>query len=100
MALQLYQELPTGISGNYWKIIRATVDCDKELPTVDISLALWISRLFKINQKESIHLEIVRLNLDEIDSTFSYDFRACLYNSLKQIHKWADATDVLEDDGS
>ena len=100
MALQLYQELPTGISGNYWKIIRATVDCDKELPTVDISLALWISRLFKINQKESIQLEIVRLNLDEIDSTFSYDFRACLYNSLKQIPKWADATDVLEDDGS
>ena len=82
MALQLYQELPTGISGNYWKIIRATVDCDKELPTVDISLALWISRLFKINQKESIHLEIVRLDLDEIDSTFSYDFRACLYNSV------------------
>ena len=100
MALSLYQELPTGISGNYWKIIRANVDCDKELPTVDISLALWVSRDFKIDQKESIHLEIVRMNLDEIDSTFTYDFRACLYNALKQLPKWAASTDVIENDGS
>ena len=100
MALQLYQELPTGISGNYWKIIRATVDCDKELPTVDISLALWISRLFKINQKESIHLEIVRLDLDEIDSTFSYDFRACIYNYLKKRPEYIEAIDILEEGGA
>lgn len=100
MALQLFQELPTGISGNYWKIIRASVDCDKEIPTVDISLALWVSRLLKLNQKEAIHLEVVRMNLTDIDSTFSYDFRACLYNSLKTLPKWSVAQDVIESDGS
>ena len=40
------------------------------------------------------------MNLDEIDSTFSYDFRACLYNALKQLPKWAASTDVIENDGS
>jgi hypothetical protein len=38
--------------------------------------------------------------LSSIDSTFSYDFRACIYHKLKEMEYWQDSIDVIEEDGS
>jgi hypothetical protein len=62
-------------------------------------MGLWVNRQTRLDGKSLLSSEIVRMNLADIDSTFSYDFRACLYNSLKTLPEWADAVDVLETDG-
>jgi hypothetical protein len=37
------------------------------------------------------------MSLLDIDSTYSYDFRACLYNALKQLPEWALALDAIDE---
>jgi hypothetical protein len=99
MALELSKELSSGVSGNYWRIIRVHVECDVETPYCGIAMGLWVNRQTRLDGKSLLSSEIVRMNLADIDSTFSYDFRACIYNSLKTLPEWADAVDVLETDG-
>jgi hypothetical protein len=38
--------------------------------------------------------------LSSIYSTFSYDFRACIYHKLKEMEYWQEAIDIIEEDGS
>lgn len=100
MALELSKELSSGISGNYWRIIRVHTECDVEIPYCSIILGLWLNRQTRLDGKSLLSSETVRMNLEDIDSTFSYDFRACLYNALKTLPEWADAIDVIEVDGA
>jgi len=99
MALELPRELASGVSGYYWRIIRVHVECDVETPYCGIAMGLYANRQTRVAGKSILSSEIVKINLADIDSTFSYDFRACLYNSLKTLPEWADSVDVLEDDG-
>ena len=96
----LSKELSSGISGNYWRIIRVHTECDVETPYCSIILGLWVNRQTRLDGKSLLSSETVRMNLVDIDSTFSYDFRACLYNALKTLPEWADAIDVIEVDGA
>lgn len=100
MALELPKELSSGITGNYWRIIRVHTECDVETPYCAIILGLWVNRQTRLDGKSLLSSETVRMNLVDIDSTFSYDFRACLYNALKTLPEWADAVDVIEVDGA
>ena len=97
MALVLSTELSNGVSGNYWRISYVTVDCQKPFPTVDVNMALYISEDHKKNGKDQISFTMLNFNLLDIDATFSYDFRACLYNAIKQLPQWADSTDALDE---
>ena len=100
MALELSKELDSGATGNYWRIVRVHVECDVENPYCSIVMGLWVNRQTRLDGKSILSSEIVRMNLADIDSTFSYDFRACLYNELKTLPEWENATDVIETDGA
>lgn len=100
MALELSKELHSGATGNYWRIVRVHVECDVENPYCSIVMGLWVNRQTRLDGKSILSSEIVRMNLADIDSTFSYDFRACLYNSLKTLPEWENAIDVIEVDGA
>jgi hypothetical protein len=43
---------------------------------------------------------IIEVPLTDIDSTYSYDFRACIYNYLRQRPEYIEAIDVIEKDGA
>ena len=94
MAFQLLRELPSGVSGDYWRINYVTVNCNED-PYAQIWLSLYINRQARLDNKASMHTEELRIPLQQIDSTFSYDFRACLYNAIKQLPGWEDAVDVF-----
>lgn len=96
MAFQLLRELPSGVSGEYWRINYVTVNCNED-PYAQIWLSLYINRQARLDNKASMHTEELRIPLQQIDSTFSYDFRACLYNAIKQLPGWEDAVDVFDD---
>ncbi len=97
MALVLNTELSNGVSGNYWRISYVTVDCQKEMPTVDVKMALYISENHRKNGKDQISFVMLNFNLLDIDATFSYDFRACIYNAIKQLPSWSNSTDALDE---
>lgn len=99
MAFELYEELPSGISGNYWKIISALVHCDDN-PVVTVRLSLYVSQAARNQGKQPIWGAVEDFSLLEIDMEYSYDFRACLYHALKTRPKWINAVDVVEPDGS
>ena len=98
MALLLSKELPSGVSGNYWRISYVTVNCQQDIPTVDVNMALYVSEDHRRNKKDQISFQMLNFNLLDIDSTFSYDFRACLYQAIKQRPEWADSLDALDED--
>ena len=98
MALLLAKELPSGVTGNYWRISYVTVNCQQDIPTVDVNMALYISEDHRRNKKEQISFQMLNFNLLDIDSTFSYDFRACLYEAIKQRPEWADSLDALDEE--
>lgn len=99
MAFQLNKELSTGVSANYWRLAFVEVDCSDN-PNVRIHLCLYLTKEAKINGKDSLYRTIIEVPLVEIDSNYSYDFRACIYNYLRQRPEYVDAIDILEEDGA
>jgi hypothetical protein len=97
MAFKLQQEQATGVVADYWKINTVFVDCGVTRPIVRIYMSLYLSVQARFENKSPVSgSEIVKF-LDEIDSTFSYDFRACIYNNLKQDDMWKDAEDLIDE---
>jgi len=54
----------------------------------------------RIQGKTPILDRLIQIPLSSIDSTFSYDFRACIYHKLKEMEYWQEAIDIIEEDGS
>lgn len=96
MALELLRELPSGVSGDYWRITYVTVNCNDD-PYAQIWLSLYVNRQARLDNKSSMHVDELKIPLQQIDSTFSYDFRACLYNAIKQLPGWENAVDIFDD---
>lgn len=96
MALELLRELPSGVSGDYWRITYVTVNCNDD-PYAQIWLSLYVNRQARLDNKSSMYVEELKIPLQQIDSTFSYDFRACLYHAIKQLPGWETAVDVFDD---
>ena len=99
MAFQKDLELNSGFTGNYWRLSSVHVDCDGSL-MVSISMFLYKDRNARIQGKTPIFDSLIQLPLTSIDATYSYDFRACIYNRLKQLEYWQDSVDIIEEDGS
>lgn len=97
MAFLLPTEQASGVVAEYWKIMTVFVDCGLIRPTCKTYLSLYLSQQARLDGKSPVAGTEVFMFLDEIDATFSYDFRACIYNALKQKPEWAGSVDVLDD---
>jgi len=97
MAFELNRDLPSGVSGNYWKISSALVACNTDYPTCDVYLELFLTRQARLDGKAALLTQAVGIPLEMVDMSFSFDFRACLYNSIKTFPSWSSAIDIFDD---
>lgn len=96
MAFELTRELTSGVVGNYWKISSALVACTDN-PIVGINLELYLTRDARLEGKSPVLNENITLSIYDIDMSYSFDFRACLYAALRNISPWSSAVDVFDD---
>ena len=96
MAFELVHELPSGITGNYWKMSSALVSCN-DAPMVLVYMDLYLSRDARNEGKTPITNEYFSFGLHEVDMSYSFDFRVCLYKTLKTLPRWQDAVDIFDD---
>ena len=97
MAFELNRDLPSGVSGNYWKISSALVACNTDNPSCDVYLELFLTRQARIDGKAPLLTTVVGVPLAMVDMSFSFDFRACLYNTIKSFPDWSTAVDIFDD---
>jgi hypothetical protein len=97
MAFILPTEQSSGVVAEYWKIMTVFVDCGIDRPASRTYLSLYLNQQARLDGKSPVSGTEVIMFLDEIDSTFSYDFRACIYNALKQRPEWANAVDAIDE---
>ena len=97
MAFELNRDLPSGVSGNYWRISSALVACNTDNPVCDVYMELFLSRQARLDGKAALLTEADSVSLADVDMSFSFDFRACLYNTLKSYPKWSSAVDIFDD---
>lgn len=97
MALELTRELSTGISGNYWRIGSVVVSCNDD-PLVSIYMELYLNRAAKYSGKTPLLIEPTNMNLSQIDPTFDFDFRACVYNAMSNLPSWTNSKYIYEFD--
>lgn len=96
MAFELVHELPSGITGNYWKMSSALVSCN-DTPLVLVYMDLYLSRDARNEGKTPITNEYFSFGLYEVDMSYSFDFRVCLYKALKTLPRWQNAVDIFDD---
>ncbi len=96
MAFELLQELPNGTSGNYWKLSSALVSCNDN-PQVTVHMELYLDRDARYAGKTPLTGEFFSFPLDQIDMSYSFDFRVCLYYALKTLPKWQNVVDIFDD---
>lgn len=87
MALELSTELDSGITGNYWRIGSVVVACTPN-PIVTVYMELYVNRAARFNGKTPLITRPINMNLIDIDPTYDYDFRACVYNALRSFEPW------------
>jgi len=97
MAFELNKDLPSGVSGNYWKISSVLVACNTDYPSCDVYLELFLTRQARIDGKSSLLTSVVGVPLAMVDMSFSFDFRACLYNTIRSFPEWSTAIDIFDD---
>lgn len=95
MALLLSTELDSGISGEYWRIGSVVVACVPN-PIVTVYMELYLNRTAKYNNKTPLKTIPINMNLSDIDPTFDFDFRACVYNAMSNLSGWTDAKYIYE----
>jgi len=96
MAFELETTLGTGVSGNYWYLGYVEVVCN-DSPFVNISMDLFLSKQAKLDGKSIMERRNTHMSLYDIDASVSYDFRACVYNALKQRPEWTNAVMIYDD---
>jgi len=96
MAFELTRELSSGVVGNYWKISSALVSCNDN-PIVGVYLELYLTRDARLEGKSPVLNEHISMAIYDIDMSFSFDFRACLYNAIRKIAPWSLAVDIFDD---
>lgn len=97
MSLILSSELESGVSGNYWRIGSVLVACVQS-PIVTVYMELYVNRDAKYNGKTPLITKPVNINLFDIDPTFDYDFRACVYDAMSRTQGWTDSKFLYEFD--
>ena len=71
MAFELNRDLPSGVSGNYWKISSALVACNTDYPTCDVYLELFLTRQARLDGKAALLTQAVGIPLEMVDMSFS-----------------------------
>lgn len=97
MAFQLETVHTSGVTANYWRLAIANVDCTIESPVVRMQMDLYVNIDARFNGNTPLQNKIILAALSDIDVTYSYDFRACIYNYLKSQAEWSNAIDVLDE---
>lgn len=97
MAFILPTDLEIGVTANYWRIGSVVVACTAD-PVVTVYMECYISRSAKYSGKSAFTTRPYNLSLSQIDPTFDYDFRACVYNAMQQISPFAAAKIFYEFD--
>ena len=97
MAFQLETVHASGVTANYWRLAIANVDCTIESPVVRMQMDLYVNIDARFNGNTPLQNKFLLAALSDIDVTYSYDFRACIYNYLKSLPEWANAIDVLDE---
>lgn len=96
MAFELETTLPTGVIGDYWRLGFVQVVCNED-PYCTVSMDLYLNKQAKIDGKALMERRNTNIPLMDIDASYSFDFRACIYNALKQYPEWANAVDIYDD---
>jgi hypothetical protein len=96
MAFELESTLSTGVSGNYWYLGYVEVVCS-DTPFVNAAMDLYLNKQAKLDGKALMERRNTTMSLYDIDASVSYDFRACIYNALKQRPEWANAVMLYDD---
>lgn len=96
MAFELTTELESGVTGNYWKMLSATVACI-DVPVVTVYMELYVSRDLRLAGKSPIKQVANTFPMSSVDMSISYDFRVCLYQTLKTFPEWENAVDIFDD---
>ena len=96
MAFELETTLTTGVTGNYWYLGYVEVVCN-DSPFVNVSMDLYLNRQAKLDGKAIMERRNTNMSLYDIDASVSYDFRACIYNALKQRPEWTNALMIYDD---
>ena len=96
MAFELETTLATGVSGNYWYLGYVEVVCN-DSPFVNVSMDLYLNRQAKLDGRYIMERRNTNMSLYDIDASVSYDFRACIYNALKQRPEWENAIMIYDD---
>ena len=97
MAFQLETVHNSGVTANYWRLAIANVDCTIEFPVVRLQMDLYVNIDARFNGNTPLQNKFILAALSDIDVTYSYDFRACIYNYLKSTPEWANSIDVLDE---
>jgi hypothetical protein len=97
MAFQLETVHNSGVIANYWRLAIANVDCTIEFPVVRMQMDLYVNIDARFNGNTPLQNKFILAALSDIDVTYSYDFRACIYNYLKSTPEWANSIDVLDE---
>ena len=96
MAFELATTLESGVTGNYWYLGHVEVVCS-DVPFVIVAMDLYLNRQAKLDGKSIMQRTSTKMSLYDIDASVSYDFRACIYNALKQRPEWESAVMIYDD---
>jgi len=97
MALELSTDLDIGITAYYWRIGSVVVACTAD-PKVTVYMELYLNRAAKYSGKAATVTKPFNMNLSDIDPTFDYDFRACVYNAMTNFAPFDNAKLIYEFD--
>jgi hypothetical protein len=97
MAFQLETVHNSGVIANYWRLAIANVDCSISAPVVRMQMDLYVNIDARFGGKQPLEHRFILADLALIDVTYSYDFRACIYNYLKSTPEWSNSIDVLDE---
>ncbi len=100
MALQFENELPTGITANYWKVREINFDCIKKRGI--IIAELYVSEELRLAGKNSVTRKM--FNVKSVDGSWPFDianlqgsnsYLEFAYNYLKTLPEFSGAVDLI-----
>ena len=98
MALQLTNELGSGVSGNYWRITKASTD--PEVNNSYVTISLYKDQAARNGGKvPMLRNEYEFYGSDNPCTNTALETNSIiklLYDKLKTLSEWSSATDVLE----
>lgn len=93
MALQKEYTLPTGVTGNYWKV-SSLENKDYKTNILLVKVELYLNKQARDNEKQPLFSKQFNIKIDNVESETE---REDIYNKLKE-YKNIFSTDLFFDD--